>query len=60
MGVVVKARSFAVRLLTDRTGLIRELSKATAPRSFLAVRDRGQVLVDVAVMLADGGEARWW
>ena len=30
---------------------------ATARRSFVPVHDRGQVLVDVAVMLADGGEA---
>lgn len=46
-----------MRLLADRTGLTKELSKATRRRSFRPVHDRGQVLVDVAVMLADGGEA---
>jgi len=44
-------------LLADRTGLTKELGRATARRSFVPVHDRGQVLVDVAVMLADGGEA---
>jgi Transposase DDE domain group 1 len=56
-GVVAHAGSIAVRLLADRTGLTGELSRATARRSFAPVHDRGQVLVDVAVMLADGGEA---
>lgn len=56
-GVVAHAGSIAVRLLADRTGLTRELSKATTRRSFVPVHDRGQALVDVAVMLADGGEA---
>ena len=51
------AGSIAVRLLADRTGLTKELSKATARRSSVPVHDRRQVLVDVAVMLADGGEA---
>jgi len=55
--VVAHAGSVAVRLLADRTGLTKELSKATKRRSFVPVHDRGQVLVDVAVMLADGGEA---
>ena len=56
-GVVAHAGSVAVRLLADRTGLTDELSKALRRRSFVPVHDRGQVLVDVAVMLADGGEA---
>jgi len=56
-GVVAPAGSVALRLLADRTGLTGELSKAMARRSFRPVHDRGQVLVDVAVMLADGGEA---
>ncbi len=51
------AGSVAVRLLADRTGLTGELSKALRRRSFVPVHDRGQVLVDIAVMLADGGEA---
>ena len=44
-------------MLADRTGLTAELSKALKRRSFTPVHDRGRVLVDVAVMLADGGEA---
>ena len=56
-GVVAHAGSVAVRLLADRSGLTKELGKATARRLFVPVHDRGQVLVDVAVMLADGGEA---
>jgi hypothetical protein len=56
-GVVAHAGSVAVRLLADRSGLTKELSMATARRYFAPVHDRGQVLVDVAVMLADGGEA---
>ncbi|HET7174356.1 MAG TPA: transposase [Nocardioidaceae bacterium] len=57
VGVVAHAGSVATRLLADRTGLTSELSKAMARRSFAPVHDRGRVLVDVAVMLADGGEA---
>ena len=56
-GVVVHAGSIAVRLLADRTGLTKELSRATRRWSFVPVHYRGQVLVDVAVMLADSGEA---
>lgn len=36
---------------------MKQLSKAMVRRSFVPVHDRGQVLTDVAVMLADGGEA---
>ncbi len=57
VGVVAHAGSVAIRLLADRTGLTTELSKAMACRSFTPVHDRGRVLADVAVMLADGGEA---
>jgi hypothetical protein len=56
-GVVAHAGSVGLRLLADRTGLSAELSKALARRSFVPVHDRGRVLVDVAVMIADGGEA---
>ncbi len=56
-GVVAHAGSVALRLLADRTGLTAELSKAMARRSFVPVHDRGRILADVAVMLADGGEA---
>ncbi len=57
VGVVAHAGSVALRLLADRTGLTTQLSKAMARRSFVPVHDRGRVLTDVAVMLADGGEA---
>lgn len=56
-GVVAHAGSVGLRLVADRTGLTSELSKALARRSFVPVHDRGRVLVDVAVMIADGGEA---
>jgi len=56
-GVVAHAGSVATRLLADRSGLTGELSRAMARRSFVPGHDRGRVLVDVAVMLADGGEA---
>jgi len=57
VGVVAHAGSVATRLLADRTGLTAELSKAMARRNFVPGHDRGRVLSDVAVMLADGGEA---
>jgi Transposase DDE domain group 1 len=56
-GVVAHAGSVGLRLVGDRTGLTAELSTALARRSFVPVHDRGRVLVDVAVMIADGGEA---
>ena len=56
-GVVAHAGSVATRMLADRIGLTGEVSKALARRSFRPVHDRGRVLVDVAVMVADGGEA---
>ena len=57
VGVVAHAGSVGLRLLAERTGLTGELSGAMARRSFVPVHGRGQVLSDVAVMLADGGEA---
>ena len=57
VGVIAHAGSVATRLLADRTGLTGELSKAMTRRNFMPLHDRGRVLVDVAVMLADGGEA---
>lgn len=57
VGVVAHAGSVGLRLLAERTGLADQLSNAMARASFSPVHDRGQVLVDVAVMLADGGEA---
>jgi len=55
--VVALAGSAAVRLLADRVGLTAGLSVASARRNFVPVHDRGQVLVDVATVLASGGEA---
>jgi hypothetical protein len=43
--------------LPDRVGLTDGLSAALCRRNFLPVHDRGQVWVDVATMLAEGGEA---
>jgi hypothetical protein len=44
--------------LADAAGLTEGLSVAMAPtKQRLRGHDRGQVLVDVAVMIADGGEA---
>jgi hypothetical protein len=43
--------------LADRVGLTDVLSAALCRRNFLPVHDRGQVWVDVATMLAAGGEA---
>ncbi|MFT3871433.1 MAG: IS1380 family transposase [Nocardioides sp.] len=57
VGVVAHAGSVATRLLGDRTGLTSELSKAMTRSRFNPGHDRGRVLADVAVMLADGGEA---
>ena len=55
--MVAHAGSTSLRLLADRTGLTGEVSKALARRGFNPGHDRGRVLIDVAVMLADGGEA---
>ena len=46
-----------MRLLADRVGLTGEFSSALTRRGFVPGHDRGQVLVDVATMLAGGGEA---
>lgn len=43
--------------MAERTGLVKQLSKAVSRRSFVPVQVRGQVLVVVAVMLADVGAA---
>jgi hypothetical protein len=44
-----------LRLLADNCGLTRALSKALARRGFTPVHDRGRVLADTAVCIADGG-----
>ncbi|MGI3780193.1 MAG: IS1380 family transposase [Janthinobacterium lividum] len=56
-GVVALAGSAALRLLADQVGLTSGLSAALARRNFAPAHDRGQVLVDVATVLAAGGEA---
>jgi hypothetical protein len=57
-GVVNHAGARLLCDLTDRIGLGEGLSAAMAPtKQRRRGHDRGQVLVDVAVMLADGGEA---
>ena len=56
-GVVPLAGSVAVRLLADRVGLTDRLSTALARLGFVSGHDRGQVWVDVVVMLMAGGEA---
>jgi hypothetical protein len=43
-------------MLSDRVGLTRSLSKVLRRRGFIPVHDRGRVLVDLAVSIADGGE----
>ena len=57
VGVISHAGSIVPRLLADRVGLTAELSGAMARRRFIPIHDRGRVLIDVAVMLADGGES---
>ena len=54
-GVVSHTGAVAVRALADRTGLTGAVSVALARRGFLPVHDRGRVLTDAAVMIADGG-----
>src|ERR1035438_4454880 len=53
-GVVSPAGSAVVRLLADRTGLTGGLSGALARRGFAPAHDRGRVLTDLAVAIADG------
>ena len=57
VGVISHAGAIAPRLLADQVGLTTELSGAMARRQFIPIHDRGRVLTDVAVMLADGGES---
>jgi hypothetical protein len=54
-GVVSHAGSAVLRLLADGTGLTGAISKALARRGFSPVHDRGRVLTDTAVCIADGG-----
>jgi hypothetical protein len=54
-GVVSHVGSGLLRLAADRVGLTGALSMALARPGFWPVHDRGRVLVDLAVMIADGG-----
>jgi Transposase DDE domain group 1 len=54
-GVVSHAGSAVLRLIADGTGLTAALSKALRRRGVTPVHDRGRVLVDTAVCIADGG-----
>ncbi len=56
-GVVAHAGNVATRMLSDQVGLTGALSSAMARRGFTPTHDRGQVLADVAVLIAGGGEA---
>ncbi len=51
------AGNVATRLLADQVGLTDALSVAMTRRGFAPTHDRGRVLVDVAVLVAGGGEA---
>jgi hypothetical protein len=53
--VINHAGAAALRLLADRAGLTGGLSRALARRGFAPVHDRGRVLADTAVLIADGG-----
>jgi hypothetical protein len=54
-GMVNHAGTAVLRLLADGTGLTGRLSRALRRRGFEPVHDRGRVLTDTAVMIADGG-----
>src|SRR3954453_16034559 len=54
-GIVSHTGSAVLRLLADTTGLTSGLSWALARRGSPPVHDRGRVLGDVAVCIADGG-----
>ncbi|MGH3999150.1 MAG: transposase, partial [Pseudonocardiaceae bacterium] len=53
--VINHAGAAALRMLADRTGLTSGLSEALTRRGFFPVHDRGRVLADAAVLIADGG-----
>jgi hypothetical protein len=53
--VINHAGAAALRLIADRTGLTDGLSAALTRRGFVPVHDRGRVLADTAVLIADGG-----
>jgi hypothetical protein len=56
-GVVSHVGAVLLRMLADRVGLTGALSRSTARRGWWPQHDRGRVLVDLAVIIADGGQA---
>lgn len=54
-GIIAHAGAVALRLTADRTGLTRALSHTLHREDFTPGHDRGRVLTDTAVMMADGG-----
>jgi hypothetical protein len=54
-GVVSHTGSAALRLIADNTGLTAGLSRGLVRRGFTPMHDRGRVLGDLAVCIADGG-----
>jgi hypothetical protein len=46
-----------LRMLADRAGLTGALSAALVQTGVFPVHDQGRVLVDLAVLIADGGDA---
>ena len=53
-GIVSHAGVVLLRALADRTGLTGGLARALARRGFTPVHDRGRVLADLAIAIADG------
>lgn len=53
--VISHAGVAALRLTADRTGLTTALSRVLRRDGFIPGHDRGRVLADTAVMMADGG-----
>jgi hypothetical protein len=53
--VIAHAGAATLRLVADRTGLTRALSHTLRREDFTPGHDRGRVLSDTAVMMADGG-----
>lgn len=56
-GVVSHVGSAVLRLVADNLGLAAGLSRTLARRGFTPVHDRGRVLTDLAVCIADGGRS---
>jgi hypothetical protein len=54
--LVSHAGTAALRMLADKVGLTSNLSAGVRRRGFVPVHDRGRVLVDLAVCIADGAQ----